>query len=111
MEALIAKAIPALREVLGEQAFEKCTKVEDSLAEFEKSNNPIMEFFDELDEADYLNEPIKFVYQKYSTFCLSNNLQAMSAIEFQKQMKRQYEVVVKSVEMDGKRVRVYAYEG
>lgn len=110
MEALIAQAIPALREVLAEQEFAHCNKVEANLEEFEKSNNPILEFFDELDEADYLNEPVKFVYQRYSTFCMSNNLQPMSAIEFQKQMKRQFELVVKTVEQSGKKVRVYCNE-
>ena len=110
MEALIAKAIPALREVLAEQSFEKCSKVEESLAEFETSNNPISEFFAELDEVDYLNEPIKCVYQKYATFCMGTNLQALSAIEFQKQMKRQFDVVIKTIEENGKRVRVYGYE-
>lgn len=107
MEALIAKAIPALRDVLAEQEFETCDKVASSLVEFEKTNNPILEFYDELDEGDYLNEPIKYVYQKYCTFCLSNNLQPMSAIEFQKQTKKQFNVDIKVVTLDGKKVRVY----
>lgn len=110
MEALIAKSIPALREVLAEQSFERCGKVEDSLAEFETSNNPISEFFAELEESDYLNEPIKHVYQKYTAFCLSNNLQARSAIEFQKDLKKQFDLVIKSVEINGKKVRVYGQE-
>ena len=107
MEALIAKAVPALVEVIGNQEFEHCSKVDENLAEFEKSNNPILEFYDELDERDYLNESIKVVYQKYTTFCLSNNLQAVSALEFQKQMKKQYNLAVKTVTVQGKRVRVY----
>lgn len=107
MEALIAKAIPALRTVLIEQEFEHCTKVESNLEEFEKSNNPILEFFAELEEDDYLHEPVKIVYQKYNTFCLANNLQAMSAVEFQRQMKREFNLVVKTIEDGGKRVRVY----
>jgi putative DNA primase/helicase len=110
IEALIAKAIPALKDVLIEQEFAHCDKVNDSLVEFEKSNNPILEFFDELDDSDYLNEPIKVVYQKYHTFCLSNNLQAISALEFQKQMKKHFGLVIKSVTMDGKKVRVYENE-
>lgn len=110
MEALIAKSIPALREVLAEQEFEHCDKVKTNMEEFEKSNNPILEFFDEIDEIDYLNEPIKVVYQKYSTFCMTNNLQAVSAIEFQKQIKKQFGLVVKTVEHNGKRVRVYDYD-
>lgn len=110
MEALIAKAVPALIDVLANQEFETCKKVSDTLAEFERSNNPILEFFADLDETDYLNEPIKLVYQKYSTFCFSNNLQAMSAIEFSKQMKKQYNLVVKNIDQDGRKVRVYMNE-
>ena len=110
MEALIVNAIPALKSVLIEQAFEHCTKVEENMVEFERSNNPIIEFYEELDETDYINEPIKVVYQRYCTFCLSNNLQAVSAIEFQKQMKKQFGLTIKTVEVDKKRVRVYVYD-
>ena len=110
MEALIAKAVPALRDVLIEQEFATCDKIKRNIDEFEKSNNPILEFFEELDEVDYLHEPIKLVYQKYCTFCMSNNLQAMSALEFQKQMKKRFEVTVKSIEVNGKSMRVYANE-
>lgn len=107
MEALIAKSVPALREVLIEQEFTVCDRVKRNLEEFEKSNNPILEFFEELDERDYMNEPIKAVYQRYSAFCLGNNLQPMSALEFQKQMKKQFDVIVKTISQDGKKVRVY----
>ena len=110
MEAIIAKAIPALMDVLGEQEFIHCNKIDSNLEEFEKSNNPILEFFEEIDEPDYLNEPIKAVYQKYSAFCLGNNLQAVSAIEFQKQMKKHYGLVVKTIGESGKKVRVYMSE-
>ena len=110
MEALIANAIPALIDVLADQEFEHCDRVASSLEEFEKSNNPIMEFYEELDPVDYLNEPIKAVYQKYCSFCLANNLQPMSAIEFQKQTKKQFNVSVKTVEVHGKKTRVYADE-
>lgn len=110
MEALIAKAVPALQEVLIDQEFAHCKKVESNLVEFEKTNNPVLEFFDELEDTDYLQEPVKLVYQKYNTFCLANNLQAMSAIEFQRQMKKQFGLAVKTVEQSGKKTRVYSYE-
>lgn len=110
IEALIAKAVPALREVLAEQEFAVCDKVNENLEEFEKSNNPILEFFDELDEADYQNEPIKNVYRKYNTFCLANNLQPISAIEFQKQMKKHFDLAIKNATLNGKKVRCYMSE-
>ena len=110
MEALIAKSIPALIDVLANQEFETCRKVDETIAEFERSNNPILEFFAELDESDYLNEPIKVVYQKYNMFCLGNNMQPISALEFQRQMKKQYGLVMKTIEHNGKKVRVYLNE-
>lgn len=110
MEALIAKAVPALIDVLAYREFEMCKKVNETLSEFERTNNPILEFFSDLDETDYLNEPIKVVYQKYSTFCMVNNMQPMSAIEFQKQVKKQYDLTIKTVEHDGKKVRIYTDE-
>ena len=110
MEALIAQAVPALREVLVEQEFATCERIKRNIEEFEISNNPILEFYEELDEADYLNEPVKNVYQRYTSFCFSNNLQAMSAIEFQKQMKKQFNLAIKTVEIDKKKVRVYRDE-
>lgn len=110
LEALIAKSIPALKEVLADQEFAICDKITEHLEEFEKTNNPILEFFDELEESDYMNEPIKLVYKKYNTFCLANNLQALSALEFQKQMKKHYDLVVKNVTLHGERVRCYMSE-
>ena len=110
MEALIAKSIPALREVLGDQEFAQCDRVNKNMAEYEKINNPILEFYEELSEVDYLNEPIKVVYSKYTGFCYGNNLQPMSALEFQKQMKKQFGLVIKSVEKDKRKLRVYQYE-
>lgn len=110
MEALIAKAVPALIDVLANQEFDSSSKITDTLTEFERTNNPILEFFADMDEVDYLNEPIKSVYQKYSAFCMMNNMQPISAIEFQKQMKKQYSLVIKTLEQDGKKVRVYQSE-
>jgi putative DNA primase/helicase len=110
MEALIANAVPALREVLIDQEFATCERIKQNIEEFEKSNNPILEFYEELDEADYLNEPVTNVYQKYTTFCIRNNLNAMSALEFQKQFKKQFNLIIKVVDFQGKRTRVYQYE-
>lgn len=110
IEALIANAVIALRDVLAEQEFIVCDKTRQQMDEYERSNNPITEFFEDLDEADYMNEPIKMVYQKYVAFCLGNNLNAMSAIEFQKQMKKQFDVVVRVITNNGKKERVYASE-
>lgn len=107
IEALIVKGVEALREVLADQEFAESPKIAENLDEYERSNNPILEFFSELDEADYLSEPIKAVYAKYSSFCLANNLSPMSALEFSRQMRKRYELNVKTIEINKKKVRIY----
>lgn len=107
MEALIAKAVGGLREVLEDQQFIVCDKLTNNLQEYERTNNPILVFFDELEEADYLNEPTNLVYRKYSSYCIANNLQAVSSLEFARQMKKNFDVVIKEITIDKKRVRIY----
>lgn len=107
MEALIVKALQGLRTVLGEQEFVHCSKVDHNLEEFELTNNPILQFFGDLEDSDYLNESIKVVYQSYVSFCLANNLKAIAALEFQKQMKNYFNLEIKTIKSNGKRIKVY----
>lgn len=107
MEALIAKAIIGLREVLENQEFMTCDKVKSSIDEYERVNNPIVTFFEELEEQDYVNEPVKTVYKQYTIYCIANNLQPVSSIEFSRQMKRTFNLNIREVSVDKKRVRVY----
>lgn len=107
MEALIAKSIVGLKEVLEEQEFAVCDRVQKNMVEYERSNNPVIVFFEELTESDYLNEPTKNVYKDYSAFCIMNNLNPLSSVEFSRQMKQHFGLTVKIVEVDKTRVRIY----
>lgn len=108
MEALIVKAIDGLREVLAEQQFATCDRVGEKMVEYEYNNNPILMFFDDLEEVDYINEPVKDVYKAYKGFCLANGIEPYSAIEFGKQFRKHFNVIAKDTLVDKKRVRVYA---
>ena len=107
MEALIAKAIVGLREVLADQQFITCDRVSANMGEYERTNNPMMVFFDDLREEDYINEPVSVVYRNYNAFCIANNLRAVSSIEFGRQMRKHFDVDVKEVTVDKKRTRIY----
>ena len=107
IEALIVKSLEGLREVLADQQFATCNKVVSSMVEYEKANNPILTFFDEMEESDYLNNSTKSVYRTYSAWCYANNLQPVSAIEFSKQVKLNFRVDIKDTTIDGKRVRIF----
>lgn len=107
MEYLIQIGLDALVGVLDRQGFTTSDSAQKALKEYEENNNPIMLFFDESDEDDFENQPTKFAYQKYQEFCVSNSLQALSNIEFSKQVKKYYgyEIVNKSIK--GKKYRVF----
>lgn len=105
MEYLIQLGIQGLKRVLENQKFTTSKKVQKELEEYEENNNPILLFFKENPKIE--NEPTKNVYKKYSEFCISNSFQAMSNIEFSKQVKKRYglDIVVKSI--GGRQYRVF----
>lgn len=109
MEYLIQLGIRGLKRVLENQKFTTSKKVQKELEEYEENNNPVILFFKENPKIE--NEPTKNVYKKYSEFCISNSFQAMSNIEFSKQVKKRYglDIVVKSI--GGKQYRIFVKKG
>lgn len=105
MEYLIQIGIVGLKRVLENQKFTTSKKVQKELEEYEENNNPVILFFKENPKIE--NEPTKNVYKKYSEFCIANSFQAMSNIEFSKQVKKRYglDIVVKSIQ--SKQYRVF----
>lgn len=110
IEALIIHAIDGLRYVLENQEFSATDKTVNAIAEYERTNNPIIGFFEELTETDYINNSTKDVYSKYCVYCVQNNLQACSSIEFTKQMKKHFGLAVKEITADRKRLRIFVKE-
>ena len=106
IEALIVKCISHLRDVMANEAFTRCELVESEIKEFEVSNNPIILFFDDLEEEDHLYDPTDIVYKKYTGFCYSNNVQPVSNIEFSKQIRKRFNLEVKQ-RRDGKERKRY----
>lgn len=109
MEYLIQLGIRGLKRVLENQKFTTSKKVQKELEEYEENNNPVILFFKENPKIE--NEPTKNVYKKYAEFCLANSFQAMSNIEFSKQVKKRYgmDIVVKSI--GGKQYRIFIKKG
>ncbi len=102
MEYLIQLGLKGLKRILETKKFSESEKVQKELEEYEESNNPILGFIREVemdDEFKIENEPAKDVYKRYQEYCLANNLQPMSNIEFSKQINRilNMQVVVKRI--------------
>lgn len=107
MEYLINIGLSGLSKVLKNQCFTVSDEIKKSLVEYEENNNPILLFFKEIDESEVEGKPTKSIYSRYVEFCLSNNLQQLSHIEFSKQIKKYYGVEIGVSTINGKSCRVF----
>lgn len=107
IEYLLLLGIRGLKRVLENQAFTDSEKVRGELEEFEESNNPVIGFFKENPELDVLFKTNSFIYNQYLEYCLANNHLPMSKIHFSKQVKRQFNVEIKSQRVDGKVQQIF----
>ena len=107
MEYLVQLGIHGLRRVLDNQGFTTNQKVQENLKEYEENNNPILLFFQDIEEEDVVGKQTKHVYQKYAEFCISNCYQQLSNIEFSKQVKKYFDCTIEVTREGGKSVRVF----
>lgn len=107
LEYMIFLGVQGLKRVLQNQGFTKSLKVEKSLRDYEEANNPILLFFNELNESDIENEPTSEAYKKYNEFCLANSFTPMSNIEFSKQVKKRFNFEIVNKTVKGKKYRIF----
>lgn len=108
IEYLILLGIKGLKRVLENRKFTQSRRVERELEEYEETNNPIVGFLNEIDAAAEIeNEPTKNVYKKYQEYCLASSLQAVSHIEFSKQINRLLDLEITDKKVDGKKYRIF----
>ena len=109
MEYLIQLGIKGLKRVLETRHFTSSEKIQKELDEYEESNNPVLGFIRECESEDFQieNNPTSNVYKCYNEYCIANNLNPMSNIEFSKQINKllNYQVVNKKI--NGKKYRIF----
>lgn len=107
MEYLIQIGLDGLFNVLQARHFTTSEKIDKQLREYEENNNPALLFFKEIQGREIENEPTASVYMRYTEFCLTNGFQAISNIEFSKQVRAYYGLEVKVKNINKKSVRVF----
>ena len=110
MEYLIQLGLKGLKRILETKKFSESEKVQKELEEYEESNNPVLGFIKEIELSDDFkieNEPTSEVYKRYQEYCLANNLQPMSNIEFSKQINRILNMQVTIKRVGNKTYRVF----
>lgn len=109
VEYLILLGLEGLKRVLKKNAFSKSEKVNQELDEYEVTNNPILGFIQECEIEGFqiVNEPTKDVYDHYRIYCDHNGYQAVSRIEFSKQINKLLNFRIMISKIKDKSVRVF----
>ncbi len=107
MEYLIQLGIQGLKRVLSNLAFTTSDKVQKELAEYNELNNPILLFFKDNPPEEIENQPTNEIYLRYQEFCLSNNFQPMSRIEFSRQVTKRFDFAIVDKKISGKKYRIF----
>lgn len=113
MEYLIQIGLVGLKRVLENKEFTTSEKMEKELQEYERQNNPMLRFYEECEQEEFLleNEPTTKIYNRYKEFCVAENLQPVSKVEFSRQTTKQFGFVTVNKRINGKVYRVFQKEG
>lgn len=107
IEYLILLGIKGLKRILENQEFSESASVMRELEEYEEENNPLIGFFKENPNIILENQTTTSIYMKYTEFCLTNNCQPMSKIQFSKQVNRRFDLKTDVKSVDGVTQRIF----
>ena len=96
MEYLIRISIEGLKRALNNKGFTESQKVQNELDEFERDNNPILEWLEEVDESEILHHTGSDVYARYDTYCHENGLDKMDEPKFKKIINNKFQFKLES---------------
>lgn len=88
IEYFIRLSIEGLKRVIANKAFTDSSAVQKQKDEYEKENNPVLAFIDDVGEDAIINEPRTDVYHRYEVFCNENGYKASSEQTFVKSLNR-----------------------
>ncbi|WP_303202805.1 DNA primase family protein [Raoultibacter timonensis] len=99
MEALAAAGMRGLRRVLAAKGFTKSDRVEKRIEEYNRSNNPILGYFETADPDEMENNPTGDAYRAYLQYCHSCGFTPLAHNQFTSAVKRRYgfEVAVRRI--------------
>lgn len=97
-------ALQGLKRVLAAEAFTIPSASEQAMTEYEQVNDTVTAF---LDDYDPNGKTTRAVYNDYVSFCLSDGVQAVSNIEFTRQIKRKTGLSVVRRSVSGDAVKIY----
>lgn len=107
MERMILLGIQALKRLLDRMEFTLPKKCVEALDEYRMANDPVLEFFEDLELTEVVNHTVTDLYSRYDLFCASGHYRPMSKIAFSKKVQDRYNVETQPRRVNGKSVRLY----
>lgn len=107
MEYLICLGIEGLKRVLARRAFTISEKITAELNAYEKKNNPVLLFFDEITVDDVIGRTNAEIYTRYDVWSQANGFQKNSIVEFGRKITKHFDLTTQVKKIDGKTQRVY----
>lgn len=106
-EYLIQIGVQGLKRVLANQGFTTSEAVQKEIESFERDNNPILLFLEEVEDYEILNNETKEVFARYDTFCHENGLQKVGIQTFSKDIQKYMDVHIEDKKIKGRKCRVF----
>lgn len=106
-EYLIQLGIAGLKRVLENQGFTESQKVNDELEAFEKDNNPLLLFLDEVGADEILNHETKEVFARYDVFCHENGFTRIAMQTFSKEIIKRLDCKIADRRVNGRKCRLF----
>ena len=93
--------------MLNAQGFTESTAVQEEIEAFERDNNPIFLFLDEVEECEILNNETKEVFTRYDTFCHENGFTKVAMQTFSKEITRHLDCKIADKKIKGRKCRIF----
>lgn len=107
MSYLINVGLDGLDRVLRNRAFTLSETAKKELVDYQVMANPISSFFDSLDRDDIIGQTTDSVYDLYIGWTIKSNVSALSAMQFTRQVTKNFCLCTKQVRVDKRKIRVY----
>lgn len=109
MQYVLNLALNALKRLLKNKQFTKSKAVEEEVKKYQEENNPIISFINNV-EVELERAVVKDIYEMYRFYCSDNGYQAVSQINFSRQIRQLYGFVSKNQRVNGKLEKIYVKE-
>jgi putative DNA primase/helicase len=106
-EYLIQIGCKGLKRVLDTQGFTTSEAVQKELDSFERDNNPILLFLEEVEDFEVLNHETKEVFARYDTFCHENGFTKVAMQTFSKEITRHLDCKIADKKIKGRKCRIF----